>query len=140
MKLLSVLALSLFSLVGIAQTNQKALDDFSTRYGGEASWATEGNQIVASFKKGSAPAYAEYSLDGQFQGLAVLSDISAIPAKAKEMLDKGFTGSGGMYHVDYVRQFQTEGSLKFAAILHANGQHVKLYFNEAGDLVQRSIW
>jgi len=140
MKLFSVLALSFCSLVGLAQTNQKALDDFSTRFGVEASWATEGNQIVASFKKGSAPAYAEYNLDGQFQGLAVLSDISAIPVKAKEMLEKGFTGSGGSYQVDYVRQFQTEGNLKFAAILKANGQHLKLYFNEAGDLVQRSIW
>jgi hypothetical protein len=140
MKLLSVLALSFFSLVGIAQTNQKALDDFSTRFGGEASWATEGNQIVASFKKGASPAYAEYSLDGQYLGLAALSEFSAMPSKAKEMLEKAFTGSGGNYHVDYVRQFQTEGPLKFAAILHANGQHLKLYFNEEGDLVQRSIW
>jgi hypothetical protein len=140
MKLLSVLAFSFFAMFSFAQTNQKAMDDFSTRFGGEASWATEGNQLVASFKKGSGPAYAEYSLDGQYQGLATLSELSAMPAKAKEMLDRAFTGSGGMYQVDYVRQFQTEGSAKFAAILNANGQHLKLYFNEDGDLVQRSIW
>jgi hypothetical protein len=140
MKLASVFAFFLFSLLGMAQTNQKALDDFATRFGGEASWANEGNQIVASFKKNSGPAYAEYSLDGQFQGIASLSDVSALPAKAKEMLERGFTGSGGQYQVDYVRQFQSENPLKFAAILNANGQHLKLYFNEAGDLVQRSIW
>lgn len=140
MKFLSILSFSLFAAIGMAQTNQKALDDFTTRFGGEASWATEGNQIVASFKKGSGPAYAEYSLDGQFQGLATLAQVSSLPAKAQEMLERGFTGSGGTYQVDYVRQFNTEGSLTFAAILNANGQHLKLYFNEAGDLFQRSIW
>jgi hypothetical protein len=34
MKLASVFAFFLFSLLGMAQTNQKALDDFATRIGG----------------------------------------------------------------------------------------------------------
>ena len=47
MKMFCALLLSFSSLLGMAQTNQKALDDFSTRFGGEASWANEGGQIVA---------------------------------------------------------------------------------------------
>jgi hypothetical protein len=140
MKMFCALLLSFSSLLGMAQTNQKALDDFSTRFGGEASWANEGGQIVASFKKGAGPAYAEYSTDGQFLGLASLTDFNALPEKAKETLNRGFTGSGGMYQVEYVRVFSTESSPKFAALMAANGQHLKLYFNEAGDMVQRSIW
>ncbi len=131
-----------------AQSNASAAQDFAQRFGtNQASWAQEGNTHVATFKADQGPAYAEYDDQGNYLGLASLSDLASMPAEAQTFLERGFTGENGNgpYDLQYVRLLdEGNGSQSYVAILvNASNpnQHLKLYFDSAtGTLERRALW
>jgi len=131
-----------------AQSNATAAQDFVQRFGtDQASWAQEGNTHVATFKANQGPAYAEYDDQGNYLGLASLSDLASMPAEAQTFLERGFTGENGNgpYDLQYVRLLdEGNGAQNYVAILvNASdpNQFLKLYFDSVtGTLERRALW